>query len=93
MTPDQVTEAMRLANLMATARVRRYAFKVLRTPTETEESINRKVEKTTEALRKYLEELKPCFPQHPVNEMDTAALYAEYVALEKLYTTRRFLEG
>lgn len=54
--PDEiVAEAMRLANLMATARVRRYVFRQGLSQLETEAGVDRRVNNATKALRDYLE--------------------------------------
>ena len=52
---DHVAEAMRLANLMATARVRKYAKGNGGAPNETADQIERRLTKATNELRTYLE--------------------------------------
>lgn len=52
---ERITEVMRLANLHATARVRRYAKSVGRASNETREGIDKRVAKTEAELRTYLE--------------------------------------
>lgn len=60
MTEPQLIEAMRLASRLATARVRRYAFDRGLAPMETEAGIRKRLKRSTEELRKYLE----TWPQH-----------------------------
>jgi hypothetical protein len=55
-SPEQkVTEAMRLAGLLATARVRRYVFQQGLSQLETQAKVDRRVSEATKALRDYLE--------------------------------------
>jgi hypothetical protein len=51
----QIDEAMRLAGLLATRRVRQYAVSVGRGPNETKEGTERSVIRAKAALRSYLE--------------------------------------
>lgn len=59
-TPEEkVAEAMRLANLLATARVRRYVFNAGLSQVETKASTDKRVNKAKNALENYLrKELK-----------------------------------
>lgn len=56
-TNERVSEAMRLASLLATARVRRYAKANGKAVHETKANIDRRVRKAEEALRFYLENI------------------------------------
>jgi len=54
---SQVDEIMRLAGVLATARVRRYAMLVGRAPLETEAGVDRKIDAATCELREAVEKL------------------------------------
>ncbi len=54
MSEDQIIEVMRLAGMLAVARVRRYALRVGHAPNETEKGVLLRIRETEEDLRTYL---------------------------------------
>lgn len=58
MNDDPVDNIMRLASVLATARVRRFAKHIGRAPLETEEGIERKVARAEAELRAAVEALR-----------------------------------
>lgn len=58
LSQDQVNEVMRLASVLATARVRGYAYAIGHAANETRQGITAKVKRSSDDLRNYLESLK-----------------------------------
>ena len=61
---NEVEHVMALASVLATARVRRYAVYVGRAPNETQQGVDKRVDKATAELRAAVEALAARAPGH-----------------------------